>query len=182
MTQKRKKSIRVTPPTAAIAKRVKELRQRKGWTAAELADRCADKGLDGFNRSVLANLESGRRKYVTVAEMLALAYVLDVAPVHLLVPVEADDMFTEDLYAICPDVFLPVPHAREWVRGEHAPAAVDPRAYYSEVPREEWAAPRPTEGQMAERSERLQGYRDLGDKLFPPGHEAEGRRRHDGER
>ncbi len=176
MTHKRKRvRVRTTPPTAAVAGRVRDLRQRRGWSAAELAARCADKGLDGFNRSVLANIESGRRSYVTVAEWLTLAYVLDVAPVHLLVPTEVDEDVTEDLYAICPDVFLPIPQAREWVRGGYAPAAVDPRRYFSEVPREEWEARPPTADQQVEDSERLAQYRDLRDKLLPPGHAAETR-------
>jgi len=174
MTQKRKR-VRITPPTAAVAGRVRDLRQRRGWSAAELAARCADNGLDGFNRSVLANIESGRRSYVTVTEWLTLAYVLDVAPVHLLLPTEVDEDVTEDLYAICPDVFLPIPQAREWVRGGYPPAAVDPRRYFSEVPREEFKAPQPTAEQQVEHSERLAQYRDLKDRVFPPGHAAETR-------
>lgn len=75
---------------------------------------------------MLANIESGRRSYVTVAELLTLAYVLDVAPVHLLVPTEVDEDVSDDQYAICPDVFLPIPHAREWVRGNHAPGCGRP--------------------------------------------------------
>lgn len=125
---------------------------------------------------MLANIETGRRSYVTVAELLTLAYVLDVAPLHLLVPTEVDEDVDEHLYAICPDVFLPVPQARAWVRGDHAPAAVDPRRYYSEVPREEWEAPEPTAEQRDERSERLTRQRRLGDTLLPPGHAAENRR------
>ena len=142
---------RFSSPTTTVAERVKDLRQRRGWTAAELALRCADKGLDGFNRSVLANIESGRRKYVTVDELVALAYVLDVAPIHLLVPVEVDQTVDEHFYRVCPDVFLPVPEARAWVRGSHAPFAVDPRVYYSEVPLDEWKPPQLTSDQVYRR-------------------------------
>lgn len=41
-------------------------------------------------RNVLANLESGRRDVVTVAELLILAKALNAAPVDLLFPAEAD--------------------------------------------------------------------------------------------
>lgn len=173
MTQTRKRREKWSTPTQTVAERIKGLRQRRGWTAAELADRCADKGLNGFNRSVLANLESGRRKYVSVDELLTLAYVLDVAPVHLLVPVEVDESVDEHRYLVCPDVFLPIPQARAWVRGDHAPSAVDPRIYHSEVPREDfvWAErlSRPTDQQIAERGERLEQRRALADKVLPPG-------------
>lgn len=39
-----------------------------------------------WDRSIVANLENGRRASVSVEELLALAYVLNVAPIHLLVP------------------------------------------------------------------------------------------------
>jgi len=167
--------MKFSSPTTTVAERVKDLRQRRGWTAAELALRCADKGLDGFNRSVLANIESGRRKYVTVDELLALAYVLDVAPIHLLVPVEVDQTVNEHFYRACPDAFLPVPEARAWVRGSHAPAAVDPRVYYSEVPLDEWKPPQLTSEQVVERGEKLQKYRDLADLVSPPGRQVKAR-------
>ncbi len=157
-------AVKFSSPTRTVAERVKDLRQRRGWTAAELALRCADKGLDGFNRSVLANIESGRRKYVTVDELTALAYVLDVAPIHLLVPVEVDQTVDEHFYRVCPDVFLPVPEARAWARGDYPPAAVDPRIYYSEVPREEWEAPERTEEQITATSNRIQQHRKLMDQ------------------
>jgi hypothetical protein len=41
-------------------------------------------------RSVLANLESGRRDTVSVAEVLVLAAALDIAPIDLICPVEFD--------------------------------------------------------------------------------------------
>lgn len=168
-------AVKFSSPTTTVAERVKDLRQRRGWTAAELALRCADKGLDGFNRSVLANIESGRRKYVTVDELVALAYVLDVAPIHLLVPVEVDQTVDEHFYGVCPDVFLPVPEARAWVRGSHAPATVDPRVYYSEVPLDEWKPPQLTSEQVVERGEELDVYRDIVVQASPPGHQAKAR-------
>ena len=53
-------------------------------TAEQLSAAMAEAGVP-FNTSVLANLETGRRRYVTVAEWLALARVLDVRPRQLLI-------------------------------------------------------------------------------------------------
>ncbi len=55
-----------------------------------LADRTAEFGMP-IPRSVLANLESGRRGTVSVAEVLALAAALDVSPVELMCPVGFDE-------------------------------------------------------------------------------------------
>lgn len=44
----------------------------------------------GINRSVLANLESGRRNTVSVPELLVLAEALGVPPALLIAPVHAD--------------------------------------------------------------------------------------------
>jgi hypothetical protein len=55
-------------------------------SAQQLADRTAELGMP-IPRSVLANLESGRRDTVTVAEVLILAAALNVAPLELIFPV-----------------------------------------------------------------------------------------------
>ena len=51
----------------------------------KLADVTDELGMP-IPRSVLANLESGRRETVTVAEVLVLAAALDVAPIDLICP------------------------------------------------------------------------------------------------
>jgi transcriptional regulator with XRE-family HTH domain len=70
---------------AVIAGEVRRYRRLRGLTAQQVADRCADLGHD-VPRSVLANLESGRRTTVTVAELLVLAAALEVSPVLLVFP------------------------------------------------------------------------------------------------
>jgi transcriptional regulator with XRE-family HTH domain len=69
-----------------IAGEVRRYRQAAGLSTQRLADRCAELGLP-LRRSVLANLESGRRDSVSVAELLVLAAALGVAPVLLVLPV-----------------------------------------------------------------------------------------------
>jgi transcriptional regulator with XRE-family HTH domain len=71
--------------TANVRRRVKELRQRKNWRVSDLADRCAQLGLEGLTVDVLTSLELGRRKNVTLDELVGLALALDVSPVHLMV-------------------------------------------------------------------------------------------------
>lgn len=103
--------------------------------------------MPGLNRSVLANIESGRRKYVSVDETLTLAWVLDVAPVHLMIPIDSD----RDEYGASPEQAMPVHRARAWLRGEWCPPGTDERLYWSEVPRSEFSA-----GESAEYQRGLQ--------------------------
>jgi transcriptional regulator with XRE-family HTH domain len=72
-------------PTKVIAARVKELRKSRGWSAADLAQAMKAVGIE-WERIIVTKLETGRRASVSVEEMLALAYVLDVAVVDLVVP------------------------------------------------------------------------------------------------
>lgn len=115
-------------PTEAIRRRVRELRRRKGWTGEQLAEEMRRVGVP-WSPSLVANFESGRRPEVTVRELLALAYVLDVAVVHLLVPVEGTEM-----YLVLPDdAFMPV-EVRRFIRGEEPLLGQNPRTFFAEVP------------------------------------------------
>ena len=119
-------------PHRVIAARVRELRDKRRLTAAQLAERMTEAGVK-WDRSVVANLESGRRASVSVEELLALAYVLEVAPVHLIVPVDADGWF-----AVTPDLSTTNEYARAWIRGSVALPGIDERQFFSEVPADEW--------------------------------------------
>lgn len=99
-------------PTATIAKRVREVRERRGLTAAQLAERLAEQGVP-WERSTVAKLENGKRQNLTLTEWLALSVVLNVAPVHLLLPIAAD----ADAYQVTPERTNRVDHVRGWVRG-----------------------------------------------------------------
>ena len=90
----------MTPKRASdlVAERLKEARQRRSWTAEDLAARCAEIGAPEITRSVIANIETGRRdergrrrRAVTVEELLSLAYALEVPPVLLLSPLGGDE-------------------------------------------------------------------------------------------
>lgn len=119
-------------PHRVIAERVREVRRTRGLTAAQLGEKMAEAGV-GWDRNTVASLENGRRSAVSVEELLCLAYVLDVAPVHLGVPLDADGW-----YAVTPDVATTYEHARAWIRGTDALPGTDERKYFSEVPQDEW--------------------------------------------
>jgi transcriptional regulator with XRE-family HTH domain len=135
-----------------IATRVKELRKRRGWSAQRLGEEMAAVGVP-WDRSIVANFENGRRSYVTVEELLALAYVLSVAPVHLVVPLEDSTP-----YAPVPSLqFTTAGVVRAWIRGQRTIGDTDPRLFYSEVPPEEFVplAPLPPPPGLAEASRPL---------------------------
>jgi transcriptional regulator with XRE-family HTH domain len=71
--------------TRAVADEVRRWRNAREMSAQQLADECTKRGVP-IQRSVIANLESGRRPLVNVTELLAIAAVLDVPPLQLLVP------------------------------------------------------------------------------------------------
>jgi transcriptional regulator with XRE-family HTH domain len=115
-------------PTQVVARRVAELRARRGLSAQKLADRCAEYGMPELNRSVITNLENHRRQAVTVDELLTLALTLGVAPLHLLVP--TDDTAR---VAITPNSDVDAASTRAWVVGEQ-PLLDGEASYHTEVP------------------------------------------------
>lgn len=119
--------------TEIVAKRVRQLRDKYGWSARELARRCEEAGGPKLDQSVISNLELGRRGSVSIDEVLVLALVLDVAPVHLFVPVE-DEAVEVGRWTVGSPV------VREWVRGRYPLPSQDSRRYWTEVPDHEWDA------------------------------------------
>jgi transcriptional regulator with XRE-family HTH domain len=87
----------MTGESEAVAQQVRELRHKRGWSAQDLANRCAEIGAADMTSAVLANIETGRRhprtgirrRQVTVEELLTLARALDVLPIDLLEPLRA---------------------------------------------------------------------------------------------
>lgn len=88
-----------------------------------------------WNRGVVAKLENGRREQITVDELLALCRVLDVALVHLLVPVDDEDQ----RYAVTPtDEPLSPRQVRDMIRGDWALPGMDVRRFGNHVPPHEF--------------------------------------------
>ena len=84
----------VAPPTdwsakltRTVAGQVRRYRDARGMSAQQLADACEKLGYP-IPRSVIANLESGRRESVSLSELLVLAAALHVSPPALVIPVD----------------------------------------------------------------------------------------------
>ncbi len=131
-------------PHDAIATRVRDLRKGRGWSAQRLAEEMVKVGIP-WDRSIVANLESRRRRAINVEEFLALAYVLNVAPLHLLVPTQGSVM------RLVPQPYdrgdgmpnpgvVHLPEARKWITGEQPLLETDVRIYWSEVDEETFRA------------------------------------------
>lgn len=84
-------------------------------SAQQLSDACAALGVE-IPRTVLSNLENGRRGNVTVAELLALGAALAVPPAALVYPVGYE---TE--VEILPGVTVDAKEAVDWVSGHASP-------------------------------------------------------------
>ena len=104
-------SARIARLVAREIRRYRESQQPR-MSVQRLADRTAELDM-AIPRSVLANLESGRRETVSVAEVLALAAALNVSPIELICPVGFDKE-TE----ILPGRMLDPLSAVRWFTGE----------------------------------------------------------------
>jgi transcriptional regulator with XRE-family HTH domain len=108
-------------PSEIIATQVRKRRRQLDLNRQQLADKCAQVGAPNITAAALTNIETGRpdkegnrRRDVTAEELLALAAALDMHPIDLLVPADADD---SDPYAVTREVLTSVGTAREWISG-----------------------------------------------------------------
>lgn len=72
--------------TARVVQAMRDARRAAGLTMAELAQRCADRGVPAIGEQTIKNLEAGRRTSLTITDFTVLAAALDVPPVSLLFP------------------------------------------------------------------------------------------------
>jgi transcriptional regulator with XRE-family HTH domain len=100
--------------TRLISERVATIRKKRGMTQEALAVAMQEVGID-WERVVVAKLESGRRSFVKVDELLALCLVLQITPVDLLVPADLED---HQLCQVAPKVTAEAGFTREWIKGE----------------------------------------------------------------
>jgi transcriptional regulator with XRE-family HTH domain len=112
---------------SVIAERVKGIRKDRRMSAQDLADATAQLG-HPIKRSVIANLENGRRDSIGIAEVLVLARALDVPPLALVFPLgrapEAE---------VFPGASAPTWDAARWFTGE--------KPLPDDLPGQEWADP-----------------------------------------
>lgn len=98
--------------TARVADALRARRKELGLSAQDVTDACAALGYP-IPRTVIANLESGRRASVDVAELLVLAEVLGVPPITLLFP-----LGTAPTIEVLPGREVSMWDAVAWVTGE----------------------------------------------------------------
>lgn len=95
----------------AVADRIKQLRTGRKWSAQRLGDEMARVGIP-WNRSIVVNIEQGRRSYITLEELLALGRVLGVPPMLLAFPFDQ----VREVQAL-PNVSVPTWEAAQWFAG-----------------------------------------------------------------
>jgi transcriptional regulator with XRE-family HTH domain len=119
----------------SVARRVRQLRERHGFSQQDLVTKLQNFGLP-IDRSAIARLEVGKRGLI-VEELMRLAFVLDVAPVHLLV-----DPDGEESIAPTPHSEVSPAEARAWICGRMPLVPQDPRMFWFERPKAEFEAVR----------------------------------------
>jgi transcriptional regulator with XRE-family HTH domain len=145
-------SVVALRPEEVVGRRVKELRTDRGWSAQRLGEELGKAGLK-WDRSIVANLETGRRRVISISELLTLAYVLDVALVHLLVPTYPSPLWGEGYesrpaddpnepndnapYQVTPHLAAPCYQVRQFIRAYEPLPGQDPWKFYAQVPAHE---------------------------------------------
>jgi transcriptional regulator with XRE-family HTH domain len=74
------------PPSKVLHKRLREVRRLKGWTQQDLAEALGRTGVD-LSAFAIARME-GDNRGVSLDEAIAISAVLDVSPLHTLVPLD----------------------------------------------------------------------------------------------
>ena len=89
-----------------------EVRRSRGKRSAQwLADRTKELGYE-VTRAVISDLENGRRRHVTVAELMVLARALNTTPIALLYPEPCADEIE-----MLPGITTSGPYAPQWFSG-----------------------------------------------------------------
>lgn len=160
--------------TETIAERLRDIRQRRGWSVRKLAEECAAYGVESLTQASITNIErglasadEGKRggRTVTADELIALSYVLGVRPIDLMVPHDAEEMQIAPGVAVHPYV------AATWIRGDelNSPSLWGPLIRQDEFAQpEQWWAYQNFDynfRRLAETREKLQDRRSSGENL-----------------
>lgn len=114
--------------TSLIGERLKAVRKRRDLSAQKLADRCNELGFPDIKRDAIVSLEIGRRTRVSVDELLALAYALEVSPAFLMMPPDPRSS-VRLIESVEP---VRITEAVAWLAGEEPYPGMDPERFYEE--------------------------------------------------
>lgn len=99
-----------------VAGEVRRHRIERGMSHQQLADECGRLGHPRLQRAVINNLENGRKRDVSVADVLVLAAALEVAPAALIFPAG----YVAEMEYLPGQTAAPLA-AVDWFAGEQAP-------------------------------------------------------------
>jgi hypothetical protein len=99
--------------TEVLIDAVREARDRDGWNARTLANACAAAGMPSLDQSTITNILNNRRQRIGVDEWLTLAYVLNLPPVQMLLPLTSSDRAR-----LTPSVVVDQEAALRWLLGQ----------------------------------------------------------------
>jgi len=114
MTREQQRTADASTLSAVASANIRRFRVGANLNQVELGERVAALGVP-MNRSVVANIESGRRTSLSIEELAAFAIVLNVAPVNLLLPADVDASVS-----VAPAVVDTALNVRSWICGSRA--------------------------------------------------------------
>lgn len=117
----------MTRPSEVFRKRLREVRQIRGWTQKELAEALSRTGAD-LNEFTITRMESGKRR-VSLDEAVAIAAVLGPSLLHMVVPLEERGRVD-----LAPKMPAKVIDARAWIRGQRPLRRADEQLFYFQTP------------------------------------------------
>ena len=113
-------------PESVFRRRLKEAREEARMSQRDLVQRLDAIGLS-LNQSAIARIERGER-HVSLDEAIAIAAVLDAAPIHLFLPIEGESAH------LAPKLKVQIDRARAWARGQRPLDPTNARFYQFQSP------------------------------------------------
>ena len=119
-------------PSEVFARRLREVRDRLGLSAKDVADRLAESGV-GLDRAAISKLEADPpQRGLSLDEALAICAALGVSPRAMIFPDDPNDR------VMVGERFVTGLDGRHWLDGESPLGGTDDRAFFSETADEDW--------------------------------------------